>query len=439
MVDRRLVHSLSVGLVLAVSAIAWANETFPAVHDAPIRVQIRSGLNGKPVLRVHLLAVAGYNEEDLRQQMWREEALTDGEGKAYLSSRISNLPFLQVWVTGASLCQDKPRIEAFSVDRVRRDGLSTPNRCGVITSVDEPGLFTVFVKPSKKLLFQNSSSPVAAEIAVESEVGLPGPVRPRAVVAAIPQPVPPASTPLAAAGTAAPVAVAANLTAPAKPVSQPVKDAPTPIQVPAPAIQALASSASVPTVTPVAPLPPPVPAALVAAPVAGPVKTPVSIPSQTITPVALIDFAQNSAAIQEPETESSGATTKPAAAKKQHRSLVRRAASTAAKPAGPHHARAAVAEVPKQTAKAEIAQEAVKPGTPAPPAPKIAVSLEAAPPPAPSLADDANPRPKPVASRRPAAERRASALKTKHRSGAVPRAAVKAAGLPATTSTAGNE
>jgi len=434
MVDRRLVNSLSVGLVLAVSAMAWANETFPVVHDAPIRVQIRSGLNGKPVLRVHLLAVAGYNEEDLRQQMWREEALTDGEGKAYLSSRISNLPFLQVWVTGASLCQDKPRIEAFSVDRVRRDGLSTPNRCGVITSVDEPGLFTVFVKPSKKLLFQNSSNPVAPEIAVESEVGLPGPARPRAVVAAIPQPVPPAAAPLVAAATTASAAIAASLTAPTKPVSQPAKDAATPLQVPSPAVQALTSSASVRSATPVAVLPTPVPTV----PVAGPVKTPVSIPSQTITQVALIDFAQNSAVIQEPETGRTEAT-KPAPAKKQHRSLVRRAASTTAKPAAPRPTRAASAEVPKQPAKAETAQEAVKPATPAPPAPKIPVSLEAAPPPPPSLADDSNPRPKPAASRRPAVERRASALKAKHRSGGAPRAAVKAAGLPATTSTAGNE
>jgi hypothetical protein len=187
---------IAAGLALALAPAGRANEIFPVVHNEPITVQVLSGKDGKPVPNAHILVLAGYTPEDLRMRLWHDESLTDAEGKAVLSKAVGNLPYVQVWVGHAPLCQGSPNKAAFSVDLVRRDGLSAPNRCGVATVSDQAGVFTVFVKPSKQLLSPArkdvlalaAAYPVATHGAANQPAAIPAPIEapkpaPAAVVA----------------------------------------------------------------------------------------------------------------------------------------------------------------------------------------------------------------------------------------------------------------
>jgi len=156
--------SMTAGLALFCSLASRANEIFPSIHNEPITVQVLSGKDGKPVPHAHLLVVAGYDQEDLRLRLWQNEILTDAEGKVLLSKPVGNLPLLQVWVTKAPLCQESPRKTSFSVEEIRRDGLSTPNRCGIATVTDRAGIFTVFVKPGKNLLSPDRKDVLAFKV-----------------------------------------------------------------------------------------------------------------------------------------------------------------------------------------------------------------------------------------------------------------------------------
>jgi hypothetical protein len=56
----------------------------------------------------------------------------------------------------------KPGKASFSVELIRRDGLSAPNRCGTATVEDEPGVFTVFVKEKVKAV--HPAAPASAPV-----------------------------------------------------------------------------------------------------------------------------------------------------------------------------------------------------------------------------------------------------------------------------------
>ena len=143
---RPLALSLAAGMALLTATLSGADETFPEVHNEPITVRILGGKDGQPLAHLHLILLAGYDQGDLHDQLYRAELLTDTHGQARLPKQLANLPWLQVWVSKKPLCQAKPRGESFSVELIRRDGVSAPNRCGMATVEDEPGVFAVFVK-----------------------------------------------------------------------------------------------------------------------------------------------------------------------------------------------------------------------------------------------------------------------------------------------------
>ncbi len=143
---RPLALSFAAGLALLTATANCAVESFPVVHNDPIVVRILSGVDGRPLAHLHLLLIAGYDRRDLRDQLFRQETLTDARGQAQLSHQMENLPWLQVWVDKKLLCQARPRQASFSVEEIRSFGLSAPNRCGTVTVEDSPGVFTVFVQ-----------------------------------------------------------------------------------------------------------------------------------------------------------------------------------------------------------------------------------------------------------------------------------------------------
>jgi hypothetical protein len=143
---RPLVAHLAAGIALAASAVSGVAESFPVVHNEPVIIRILGGIDGQPLARQHLTLIAGYDQNDMSEQFFREEVLTDEKGQVRLSNQLANLPWLQVWVGKKPLCQTHPRSTSYSVELIRRDGLSAPNRCGTATVENKPGVFTVFVK-----------------------------------------------------------------------------------------------------------------------------------------------------------------------------------------------------------------------------------------------------------------------------------------------------
>lgn len=133
-------------MVLLASAACGASEVFPVVHNEPLTVRVLDGNGGSPQARVHVVLVAGYSRHDLGLGLWRQEAVTDGEGNVRLSDALRNLPLLRVEVLKRSACSAGTDKAAISVERIRRDGLSGANRCGAATVEDAPGVLTVFVK-----------------------------------------------------------------------------------------------------------------------------------------------------------------------------------------------------------------------------------------------------------------------------------------------------
>jgi hypothetical protein len=137
-------------IVLVATAACGASESFPVEHNEPIAVRVLDGKDGKPQANEHVVLVAGYDRRDLGMGLWREEVLTDSEGMVRLSNALTNLPLLRVQVIKRRACEADGAKAAFSVDRIRRDGLSAANRCGTAVAPDAPGVMTVFVKPTKK-------------------------------------------------------------------------------------------------------------------------------------------------------------------------------------------------------------------------------------------------------------------------------------------------
>ena len=197
---RKLV--LPAALVLLAAPLCLAHEIFPVVHYEPITVRILSGESGRPLAYSHLILIGGYDRTDMHEQFFREEALTDAVGRAHISGQLANLPWLQVWVNRKPLCQTNPRKASFSVELIRRDGLSAPNHCGTFTVQDAPGIFTVFVKSKSK----NTPAQAVAQSAAPAAVAVPAPP---AVQSAPVEAAPPAHKDAAALSTPAAIAPAA--------------------------------------------------------------------------------------------------------------------------------------------------------------------------------------------------------------------------------------
>jgi len=137
---------ISALLIAALPTSLFGGEIFPVDNADTIRVRVLDGRSGKIVPHAHIVLLGGYDQGEVHRQIFREERLTNDRGEMKLSRQLENLPWLQVWVDGSSLCQQRPEKASFSVELIRRDGVSAPNRCGTAVAEEEPGLFTVFVK-----------------------------------------------------------------------------------------------------------------------------------------------------------------------------------------------------------------------------------------------------------------------------------------------------
>jgi hypothetical protein len=205
--------TIAAGLALLAAPFSGAAAPYSVTHNGPITVRILSGEDGQPFAHVHLLLLGGYDQRQIDDKLWREEAITDAHGEARLSKQFANLPWLQVWVRKKRLCQAKPRAASFSVELMLRDGVSAPNRCGTFTVEETPGVFTVFVKGVGKSDLPEPSgatktapiAPTTAAAEASQAAVVPAPASPAApVVTAAPVALPPAAPEETAFKTALP-------------------------------------------------------------------------------------------------------------------------------------------------------------------------------------------------------------------------------------------
>ena len=150
-IARTLSLTLGAGtLLLPASAGRAQQNSLPVTHPEPITIRILDGKGGAPLAHVHLQVAAGYDGRDLRLGLWREEIVTDGQGRASLPGSLKNFSLVAVWVAKHKLCAAHGRSTYMNLDNIRNQGLNTPNRCGTTVVAETPGVLNVFAKAHHK-------------------------------------------------------------------------------------------------------------------------------------------------------------------------------------------------------------------------------------------------------------------------------------------------
>jgi hypothetical protein len=129
------------GFTMAGGALFAVGETIPVDHREPIIVRVLNGRNGLPVPHLRLLLAAGYDEHDIDRRLWSEEASTNPAGEALVPRALVNFPYFEVSLKKAKPCS-VPLV--FNIGRIRHDGQSAPNHCGIISTAEQPGVLTIF-------------------------------------------------------------------------------------------------------------------------------------------------------------------------------------------------------------------------------------------------------------------------------------------------------
>lgn len=147
---RLLFFVLCLGFALSTNAQPSSVESFPADHKEPITIRVLNGKDGQPIPNLRLILLAGYTESDIAHRFWREEAITNSFGETRLPRALVNFPFLEALLVKAKLCQANLRGDLYKIGRIRSDGWTAPDHCGLIHSVDEPGVLTLFARQNGK-------------------------------------------------------------------------------------------------------------------------------------------------------------------------------------------------------------------------------------------------------------------------------------------------
>lgn len=140
---------IGAAIVLPAAVHCRAAEVFPVVHNEPIVVRVLDGKDGKPQAHRRVALTGWYDQRDLSQGQWHEEAITGSDGVVRLSNNLRNLPMLRVEVMNSHACEPESNLAAVGVERVRLSGLNGEDRCGSVIAAEMPGVLTVFVKGKK--------------------------------------------------------------------------------------------------------------------------------------------------------------------------------------------------------------------------------------------------------------------------------------------------
>jgi hypothetical protein len=116
--------------------------------DGQIVIQVVDGRNGKPIPREHVLVFQGATAEDIRALNSHADLQTDANGVALLTIEDPSISLILVSVDWHIVCEEKPNTKTYSIEEIKRTGLSTQNKCGLLVRKNEPDHFVVFARPA---------------------------------------------------------------------------------------------------------------------------------------------------------------------------------------------------------------------------------------------------------------------------------------------------
>lgn len=117
-------------------------------QDTEITIQALDGKSGKPLSHQRLVIFGGESAEAATLHHTSLEATTDEAGLAKLKFDSAKTSWIQVWVDYKTLCQRKPNLNSFSVEKILAFGASSPNNCSSLVEAPTSGRFVVFARHS---------------------------------------------------------------------------------------------------------------------------------------------------------------------------------------------------------------------------------------------------------------------------------------------------
>jgi|SRR5580704_869634 hypothetical protein len=130
-----------IGLVFGTVLVSLGSEN-------KIVIDVVDGKSGKPVPNEHILVFQGTTTEDVRAKKKSKDLQTDAHGVALLPLDDPSIMNIQVWVDWHVLCQEKPNNQSYSIEKIRQNGLSSPNNCGRVVRENNPNHLVVFARPA---------------------------------------------------------------------------------------------------------------------------------------------------------------------------------------------------------------------------------------------------------------------------------------------------
>jgi hypothetical protein len=113
-----------------------------------IKIQASNGKNGKPLSKQRLIIFSGESAEAASSHQRHFESTTDGGGRVELKIDRAKDLWIQVWVDGFTLCQNKPNLQSFNVNAIVTTGMSAPNNCSSAAVATTPGQLEIFARAS---------------------------------------------------------------------------------------------------------------------------------------------------------------------------------------------------------------------------------------------------------------------------------------------------
>jgi hypothetical protein len=116
--------------------------------DTSVVLCLLDGKNGKSIGNEHLLVFYGTTAEDVHAEKNHRDLRTDINGKSVLTLDDSSILLIQVFSDGHILCQQKSNTDSYSVEQIKRTGLSTQNTCGPVHRENTPDQFVIYARPA---------------------------------------------------------------------------------------------------------------------------------------------------------------------------------------------------------------------------------------------------------------------------------------------------
>jgi hypothetical protein len=138
--------TLQFGLYAAIVSAGCSISHAVFAQTTPVDLLVVDGKTGKPIEASHIVVFAGPEPADPRFHKMHVETFSGKDGSGIFDVDAQQMKWIQIWVDGRSLCQNKPNYQSFEVAHIESKGLSTPNMCSSLAVLAKPGQIVVFAR-----------------------------------------------------------------------------------------------------------------------------------------------------------------------------------------------------------------------------------------------------------------------------------------------------